>query len=164
MDSEERYIKRLTRLAEIVANTHFIRIKGLERDDLIQVAVLKGYDLTIKGGFDKKKGSLRNYVYTGMRNEMTNFLYHMKKDIVVEEILGEVGTHIEQSVSIMYSDLVIVLEPFSCYYEYFPAVAGYFKSRGIEVYGCEENCSCFYGDYSVFYAMVILAMHRMEAV
>lgn len=43
-------------------------------DDLTQEAVIKGYQLLIEGNYDDYWGPPYNYVFTGMRNAMSNYL------------------------------------------------------------------------------------------
>jgi len=82
----------LRKLAEIVLNTHYANANPSDKDDLVSVGVLKGLELIVKGQFDANRASLKNYVYTGMRNEMTNYLYRNKKEIVLEEFYGFYST------------------------------------------------------------------------
>ena len=55
----------------------------------MQCAVIKGYELTVGGNFDCTKGTWRNFLYTGMRNEMTNFLYRHNKETPVNDVIRE---------------------------------------------------------------------------
>ena len=64
----------------VVFRIHFyyIRDKDLE-EDLKQEGFLKAYELLAEGNYDPTK-SLRTFIYTGVRNAMTNYMYHHNKE------------------------------------------------------------------------------------
>lgn len=64
----------------VVFRKHFYYItdKDLEQD-LKQEGYLKAYELLADGNYDPSK-NLRTFIYTGVRNAMTNYLYHHKKE------------------------------------------------------------------------------------
>lgn len=74
-------------LAQIIANRHFISYINSDSSDLIEVGVLKAVELIKSGVYDKNRTSLKNYLYTGMRNEMKNYLNRMKKEILVDDTM-----------------------------------------------------------------------------
>ena len=49
------------------------------KQDLFQEGYLKAYELLNNGNYDPSM-SLRNFIYTGARNTMTNYMYHNKKE------------------------------------------------------------------------------------
>jgi len=81
----EEVCKEIMKLAEIVVNKHFSGY-SYDKEELRSVAILKGIELLKAGTYRSEKASLKNYLYTGMRNEVGNFLYRDKKSIPVEDI------------------------------------------------------------------------------
>ena len=79
------FLKHCRKLAEIVCNKHYEYVKYHDRDDLYSVAVMKAYDLVSKGEYNIESGSLKSYLYTGMRNEMKNYLYKNSRDVPVDD-------------------------------------------------------------------------------
>lgn len=71
LDSNEAH-KALYQLAERVYHRYYSGYPNL-RDDLIQEGVVKGWSLITEGNYDPELGNLYNYLFTGMRNAMTNF-------------------------------------------------------------------------------------------
>ena len=69
---------KLMWLAEIIIRKHFYA-SYRDKDDLVSVAVLKALSMLESGKWDKDKGSILTYIYTGMRNEIHNYLYHQNK-------------------------------------------------------------------------------------
>ena len=66
-------------IVQVVFYTHFSYITDQElRKDLRQIGFLKAYELLNNGNYDPTM-SLRNFIYTGVRNEMHNTLYHLGK-------------------------------------------------------------------------------------
>ena len=53
------------------------------KQDLFQEGYLKAYELLNNGNYDPSM-SLRNFIYTGVRNTMTNYMYHHKKESHVD--------------------------------------------------------------------------------
>lgn len=72
-------------LADIIIAKHFYINSALEKEDLKSIGVLKALEALNNGIFDKSKGSIKNYCYTGMRNEMKNYLYRMSKLVAVSD-------------------------------------------------------------------------------
>ena len=68
-------------IVTVVFRIHFYYItdKDLEQD-LKQEGFLKAYELLADGNYDPNK-NLRTFIYTGVRNAMTNYIYHTKKEI-----------------------------------------------------------------------------------
>lgn len=53
------------------------------KQDLFQEGYLKAYELLESGNYDPSM-PLRNFIYTGVRNAMTNYMYHSKKETHVD--------------------------------------------------------------------------------
>lgn len=88
-------------LCEIVLNTHYSYVLTVDREDLISVGIIKSLSLLEAGGFDATKSSLKNYLYTGIRNEMKNYLYKNRRDIVEDD---EILTGINEDKSVSVED------------------------------------------------------------
>lgn len=79
-------IQNITNLAHIVVQKHFKNYDELE--ELTQVGVCSILNSLNEGKFDPSKGSIKNYLYTSIRNGCTNYLYHYKnakKEVIVDE-------------------------------------------------------------------------------
>lgn len=138
-----RFFKQLYKLAEIVLNKHYSYITDPStKEDLISEAVLKGYELVLQGNFDAKRSSLKNYIYTGMRNEMSNYLYKNKKEVVLDEILGASTRnpgHDDYDV-IYYKDIVNLTSKFAKRYgDYTGLLVSYLRDIGFHIEGCPDN-------------------------
>ena len=68
--------------------------------------------VVILDGFEPKKSSLKNYLYTGMRNEIHNYLYRMGKEKVDSESIMPI--YLSDSLIISEQDILSILSPFSC--------------------------------------------------
>lgn len=67
-------------IVEVVVNTYFYWVDSVEfREDLMQEGYLKAYELLKTGNYDPNQ-NLRNYIFTGVRNAMTNLNYHNNKE------------------------------------------------------------------------------------
>lgn len=67
-------------IVEVVVNSYFYWVEDYQfREDLMQEGYLKAYELLKTGNYDPNQ-SLRNYLYTGVRNAMTNLNYHNNKE------------------------------------------------------------------------------------
>jgi hypothetical protein len=75
--------EKLIQLAEIVVRKHFYASLK-DKDDLVSVGVLKALNLINANSWTKQRGSFVNYIYSGMRNEMHNYLYHQNKFSIVD--------------------------------------------------------------------------------
>ena len=75
--------EKLIQLAEIVVRKHFYA-SVKEKDDLVSVGVLKALQLIQGNSWTKQKGSFVNYIYSGMRNDMHNYLYHQNKFSIID--------------------------------------------------------------------------------
>ena len=87
---DEQAVDELKQLSQIVANNHFAYVDYHTRQDLLVEGQAKGIELIQSCRFDPDYGApLKNFVYTGMRNEMTNYLYRQKREYPVEEFYGD---------------------------------------------------------------------------
>ena len=89
LDSEE-LPEKLQDLASIVYTRHYYANTS-EREDLLSTGVLKAYELLAAGHWDRSRGSLLNFLYSGMRNEMHNYLYRNKnkREVCYEDFHNE---------------------------------------------------------------------------
>lgn len=83
-DSKQLYsstmLDMIDNIVEVVVNTYFYWVDSDEfREDLMQEGYLKAYELLKTGNYDPNQ-NLRNYIYTGVRNAMTNLNYHNNKE------------------------------------------------------------------------------------
>lgn len=88
LENPEVLGEKLMTLAGIVVRKHFYASLK-ERDDLISVGVLKALSLIEGGKWVKGKGSFVNYIYSGMRNDMHNYLYHHNKEVSSEDAFND---------------------------------------------------------------------------
>lgn len=89
-DINKQVTEEIKQMAEIVANNHFGYVGYHDREDLISEGITKGFEMILSCKFDPDRGSqLRNYIYTSMRNEMTNYMYRKKREYPVEEFFGD---------------------------------------------------------------------------
>lgn len=105
---DDAICEQLMQLSEIVLNKHYSFVSSYDRDDLKSEAVIKAIELIKEEKFDHNKSSLKNFLYTGMRNAMQNYLYHNKKEIPQEEFYVGVSDNVsvalgEVSYSVVYS-------------------------------------------------------------
>lgn len=70
----------ISNIVTVVFRIHFFYVdnKDLEQD-LKQEGYLKAYELLAQGNYDPNK-NLRTFIYTGVRNAMTNYMYHYNKE------------------------------------------------------------------------------------
>lgn len=84
---ENSLYENLSDLASRVYGRYYLGYSSY-KDDLIQEAVLKGWTLIDEGNFDSSRSSIYNYLFTGMRNQMTNYLKKIR-DVQLSEALPE---------------------------------------------------------------------------
>lgn len=97
-----RLYLQIMKLAEIVFHTHYSFLKD-HKEDMISVSIDKALRMLEKGDFDPARGNLRNYLYSGMRNEQQNYyvkyLKFSKKEICTDDLtLVEAGAPLYDSV------------------------------------------------------------------
>lgn len=91
IENQDVLAEKLITLAEIVVRKHFYASLQ-DKEDLVSIGVLKALTMISKGKWDKGKGNFMTYIYTGMRNDMHNYLYHENKfDTTNLEALSDRG-------------------------------------------------------------------------
>lgn len=76
-NSVDALIRNIT---EVVLRTHFYYVMDYDlQKDLMQEGYLKAYELLSSGNYDPYR-NLRTFIYTGVRNAMTNYMYHNNKE------------------------------------------------------------------------------------
>lgn len=92
----------ITNIVNVVFRIHFYYITNYDLEqDLKQEGYLKAYELLAEGNYDPNK-NLRTFIYTGVRNAMTNYIYHHKKENHVD--LETISTSTWQSYEEITSD------------------------------------------------------------
>ncbi len=80
--------QKLCDLSSIIITRHFYaNIK--EKEDLVSVGVTKALTMLNDGYWDASKGKLMSFLYTGMRNEMHNYLYRISREVLYDEYYEE---------------------------------------------------------------------------
>jgi DNA-directed RNA polymerase specialized sigma24 family protein len=70
----------ITNIVTVVFRIHFYYVTDYDLEmDLKQEGYLKAYSLLAEGNYDPSK-NLRTFIYTGVRNAMTNYMYHTRKE------------------------------------------------------------------------------------
>lgn len=73
-------LELIDNIVEVVVNSYFYWVEDYAfKQDLMQEGYLKAYELLKTGNYDPNQ-NLRNYLYTGVRNAMTNLNYHNNKE------------------------------------------------------------------------------------
>lgn len=83
LQDENKLAEKLITLSEIIVRKHFYA-SNEDKEDLVMIGVLKALKMIKSGNFDIKKGNLCTFLYTGMRNDMHNYLYHQNKFTTVD--------------------------------------------------------------------------------
>ena len=123
-------------IVQVVVATHFSYITDRElRKDLMQTGFLKAYELLNNGNYDPNL-SLRNFLYTGIRNEIHNTLYHLGKIPTVSLDVLDVYDNVigyRQVRDFTVEEKIVreVCSKFSRHGDYFPVVANYLIKIGI---------------------------------
>ena len=84
-------------IVTVVFRIHFYYVKDPDLEmDLKQEGYLKAYELLASGNYDPSK-NLRTFIYTGVRNAMTNYMYHHNKEnhTDLEVITSQTWQHYE---------------------------------------------------------------------
>lgn len=89
-------------LADIVIAKHFYLNSEIEQQDLKSIGILKVLEMLQKGDFDPSRSSLKNYCYSGMRNEMKNYLYRNERMFPVDDEI--LATNVDSVTSASISD------------------------------------------------------------
>lgn len=78
LENEDILAKKLITLSEIVVRKHFYASAN-DKEDLVSIGVLKALKMIKSNNFENSKGNFATFLYTGMRNDMHNYLYHKNK-------------------------------------------------------------------------------------
>lgn len=125
--------EELRKLCEIVLNNHYAYVAYCDREDLVAEGMLKCIELLRKGTFDPNRASLKNFLYTGIRNEMGNYLYRHKKEIPIEEFFGVSASPEEMSITVDYRRIEEFVKPFNRGVDYTPWVIDRLEDLGFDV-------------------------------
>lgn len=123
-------------VVQVVFNTHYNYIKDPElRQDMYQIGYLKAYELLNNGNYDPTM-SLRNFLYTGIRNEMHNTLYHLNKVTIVNlEVLDKydniVGFHETGDYDVDLEFIKSKIYKYNKFGSYYEGVVNYLIDLGI---------------------------------
>lgn len=89
-------MKDLEHLIMIVLNKHFSKVRPDKKEDLKQLGWYKVFKTFKQGQFDPSRSSLKNYLYTGIRNEMGNFITKGSREQLVDNTLLEAGFLVDE--------------------------------------------------------------------
>lgn len=139
-------------ITEVVLHTHFYWVTDEDtRKDLVQEGYLKAYELLSSGNYDPYR-NLRTFIYTGVRNAMTNYMYHFKKEShetldvvedaawqdykqVINDSYYESKVYYHDKVEITYKlqleDIMKVVNKYKMFGDYTQDVISYFVDLGI---------------------------------
>lgn len=111
---------KLITLAEIIVRKHFYASVN-EKEDLVSIGVVKALCMIKDEKFSPHKGNFTTYLYTGMRNDMHNYLYHQNKFNTVDiDELVETGKDEEyfqeDAIKVDYSLIHTVCMKFSPFF------------------------------------------------
>ena len=84
--------ENICNLCDIVISRHFYSNPSYDKEDLKQVGLYKALSLLKRSNYNPTKASLFNYLYTGIRNEIHNYVYKMSKDFVVDSAIMDTNT------------------------------------------------------------------------
>lgn len=124
--------EKIMDLSSIVYTRHYYA-SSREKEDLISVGVVKALSLIQGGGWDKSKGRLINYLYSGIRNEMHNYLYKVNKEVCFEEFYEDYKEDSYFDDEVIHMDFKVIQEVcnrFKCYSGLCREVAEDLESRG----------------------------------
>lgn len=126
-------------LIRAVIVRHFSYLPASEKEDAFSEGLLKVVLLLKDGKFDPARSSMKNYLYTGIRNEITNYLYRKRKEISKsdEDMINlAIVAPDEFIASIHTSDILSVLKKFGTRkLGYFNRIAQFLQTMGFEIQG-----------------------------
>lgn len=148
LNNEEVLSKKLITLAEIIVRKHFYASTA-DKDDLVSIGVLKAIRMIHSDNFRSDKGNLCTFLYTGMRNDIHNYLYHKNKFDTVDidntfDDGGKSDFYFEDEVAkIDYSLIHLVCMKFSRQFGNFieDEIIKKLKYYGFIIDGYIESCS-----------------------
>lgn len=105
------------------------------KQDLFQEGYLKAYELLNNGNYDPSM-PLRNFIYTGVRNAMTNYMYHHKKESHVDlteldKYENIVGVYDVEDYDIDIELIKELCSRFNRYGDYYTPVMQYLRKIGL---------------------------------
>ena len=136
MKEQASLYEMIENIVQVVFYSYYSYIKEPElKKDLFQIGYLKAYELINNGNYDPSM-SFRNFIYTGVRNEMHNTLYHINKIKTVDlEQLDKydnvVGYHDTGDYFIDTLFIKSITNKFNRYGNYFPTVINYLIDLGL---------------------------------
>lgn len=77
------------RLADYVSRRHFPAFSASQREELVAIGRLKSLELLRKGEYDPRRAPLLNYLYTGMRNNMSHEVKRILREEPVDDFSQE---------------------------------------------------------------------------
>ncbi len=92
LGNDELMYEKLVGLCSMIISRHFYANHS-EREDLISTGVLKALTMLDTGYWDPSKGKLMSFLYTGIRNEMHNYLYRISREVLFDEYHEDSYTH-----------------------------------------------------------------------
>jgi hypothetical protein len=133
--NSEEVCLAIRKLSEIVANKHYSKVLPHVKEDLIAEGVLKGLKLLDGGRFDSGITSLKNYLYSGLRNEMQNYLYRSRRETPVEEDYQKTDDRTRcDEIVVKAKEIQSVLNEFEVpYSDYYQSVAIKLRDMGFVV-------------------------------
>lgn len=140
-------------ITEVVLRTHFYYVTDRDlQQDLMQEGYLKAYELLSSGNYDPYR-NLRTFIYTGVRNAMTNYMYHNNKEKhedfdIIDDSAWQQYKHVvsdsyyENKVycynnaesdiyTLRLEDIQLVCNKYKMFGNYISNVEEYFKNLGI---------------------------------
>ena len=136
MDEQTSLYEMIENIVQVVFYTHYNYIKDQDlKEDLFQIGYLKAYELLNNGNYDPTM-SFRNFIYTGVRNEIHNTLYHLNKLQTVDlEILDKydniVGYHELGDFNVEVDLVKKICARYSRFGDYFPLIHNNLIDLGI---------------------------------
>lgn len=136
MNEQTSILEMVENIVQVVFYTYYNYVKDPElKADLFQIGYLKAYELLNNGNYDPTM-SFRNFIYTGVRNEMHNALYHINKMQTVDlDLLDKydnvIGYHETGDYNIELDFVKSLCNQFRRQGDYFPSVTNYLIDIGI---------------------------------
>lgn len=120
LHDENVLAEKLITLAEIIVRKHFYASVN-DKEDLVSIGVMKALCMIKDEKFSPSKGNFTTYLYTGMRNDMHNYLYHQNKfnTVDIDEMMetGKDETYFQNDViNVDYSLVHTVCMKFSPFF------------------------------------------------
>lgn len=118
--NEDVLCKKIVDLSNIVFNRHFY-INLWEKEDLISVGVVKALSLIREGNWRKEKGNLVTFLYSGIRNEMHNYIYRVSREVCYGDFYYESdsdGVEPDENYGFLDIEFRVVREVCSCFSGY----------------------------------------------